>query len=561
VNFVHHKPKEHIDIFLDGYIVSFGEDDKSNKVSDTSGISLTLEKILEIYSSGNFHLLDKINGHYNVVVYDSKKNKVIVITDKYGMRPLYWFNNSNILIISTIPKIICQHEQFDKKINYPGIADFIKFEWVTNDATFFQNINRFSAATINVFSEGNLKTTKYYNWPSDIVRNNCSIEENAEKGFNLLKRAVNRTLTGVSFPGVTISGGLDSRILAGFIHLAGFEPSLYHCRTTQNETIGARGIAGALNVTLFESSPLRLYDGIENFAILNGDGCTSINQFWLMKLFKDIIMEKAIDCVYNGFFLDMLLNPPDYMCYHYMVKDKIVGNTDKRYLANTIYGLPEGYLIKYFADSRLANINEIALNNIEKYLSSIECEDPVYFSQILYLLTRGKRYTLMMPILNEAFCSIRFPGLDYDLVDFGLSLPVFQFQNPLVYFRIFEKYFPELNEIVWGKTGMPLIKGMQPEKKLGKPMNYIRFIVRRLTLGKIDFGTLKYDYNYLLRNNKEFRAMIMKILCNNYCIQEGIIGNKGLHTLISHIDYGRNIFGILERILTIELFFNYFVRS
>ena len=501
--------KNNISIIIDGYISSHTLIN-DNFTNSKEKITKFADNLLSIIKNKLFLQLNDIEGHYNIIICDKETSTVTVITDRFGMRPLYWHATPKETVISTSVKAIKQTKFFNKDINYDAIKDFIKFEWVTNDATFFKNINRFHSGSVYIFSENKQTNHIYWNWPKKVDRNRLTVEENADHCFKQLQKAVGETCTGLKMPAVTISGGLDSRIIAGILNNEN-NICLYHCPNNNYENLGARGVAKALNIKLRESPPLRLCKDFQMDTLMLGDGCTSINQFWLQNLFEKIKNEKITDCVFDGFFLDMLLNPPDFMSYHYGIKDYITGDKDKITIIDKIYGLPAEYLEKYFFDSQLTDINKVSLNNVAHYCSDIETEDAVYFSQILYLMTRGKRYSHMMGNINQHFCSIRFPGLDYNLINSCLNLPVEQFKTPYVYLRIFEKYFPELNNVIWAKTGLPLSRGIQPLKKSGKYLSELNLIIRRLTLGLVDFISPRTDNNYLFRRNRQFHFLIIKI--------------------------------------------------
>ncbi len=561
VNFMHYHINEIVDVFIDGYIVDIDLLNCRQLVKDNH--SILINEITAIINSEKYDQIERINGHYNIIICDKNKNEIIVITDRYGMRPLFWFQNTELAIISNSFSAICSHKKVDDQINQDAIADFLKFEWVTNDATFFRKINRISSGTINIFSEEGLKVKKYFLWPEEIPRNNQSVEKNAEQGYDLLFNAVRRVLTGLSSPGVTLSGGLDTRIITGLINRIGIRPLLYHCLLSNNERLGAQGVADIYDMHLDTEEPLKLKYKINELPIIYGDGCTSINQFWLNRLYRRIHNDNASDCVIDGFNLDLLLNLYGFAIYSYksstFMEHGILADEDKTNIADIIYGLPKGYINKYFNGNSITNINEIGLSNISRQCSIISNKDIVHFCRILYLMTRGKRYVYMMPYINQQYCDVRFPGLDYDLIEFCMHLPTFQFRQPLVYLKIFENYFPDLNEVIWAKTGLPLKRGMTRPKKYSGYIKELRYFLKRITLGKVDLETPRNDYNRMFRNDKIFRNSIINILRDGQCIMNGVIRSNGLEKLYDDICYGRNNFFILERLITVELFFRTFV--
>ena len=78
-------------------------------------------------------------------------------------------------------------------------------------------------------------------------------------------------------------------------------------------------------------------------------------------------------------------------------------------------------------------------------------------------------------------------------------------------------------------------------------------------MGIVDLESSMTDYNRLFRRNKQYRDSIIHLFQNGQCITNNIIGNKGLIRLFKDIYYGKNDFFVVERLITIELFFRCFV--
>jgi hypothetical protein len=523
---------------------------------------MMINKIVKIVHNGDNHLLQRVNGHYNVVICEISSNIITIITDRSGMRPLFWYRNKDVVIVSNRVIAIKQNAEFKDEVNLSAMADFIKFNWVTNDATFFKNVNRFPSATVFVFQTENIDVTSYCTWPAQVEVNKATVEENAERGYTLLRSAVENVLDGVYFPGITLSGGLDSRMITGLIRDIGRTPFLYHCLTERCETLAAQGVAETYQLPLISEEILRLRDGFETFPLEFGDGCTSVAQFWLTKLLKRIKEIGQVDCIIDGFLLDLLFNLYGFFIDSYQAENgksvRFLTVENKRDIADRIYGLPKDYLDRYFKETVLGDINLTALKNVGVYCSKVSCSDVAQFSRMLYLLTRGKRYVYMMSFVNKAFCEKRFPGLDYNVIDFGMSLPVEHYREPKVYLMIFRRYFPELCKVLWAKTGMPLERGKRIPSIIDRYSGLLRHALRRASHGIVDFTDGVNDNNYLFRRDKVFRQSVISLLEGGYCIRNGIIRRKKLVEIFESICSGRNEFGILERLITVEFFFRRF---
>lgn len=559
-NFKICKINNDVTVFLDGYIAD------ASGLGDLKGEDVLRVIYALVVSGEQYDIASTINGHFNIIVVDREKCKIVVLTDRFALRPLYWSKLNRGIIVSTSIKRICGFDGFDAKINKQSLFQFIKYDFVLDGATFFKSINRLSYASINCFYlNGDVSSQQYANWKEPESINTNSVNANAEIIYSLLDRAVRRTLKNVSSPAVTISGGLDSRVIAGLISRiqGGKPPAFFHYPLSPSETRGATGVVDILGGKMATFPFQNRLSRILSVPVEYGDGCTAVNQFWLFELFKEKIEPAEVDCVFDGFFLDMLMLPPhSFMHYGKHISYQNMKKREGKTFLDKIYGLPSGYFDQYFFDSKCFNMDGNALETGSVFLDELKKMDDGQFCRNMYLKTRGDRYVYPMANLNQTFCDIRFPGLDYDLFDFCMTLPEWQIRCPEVYIQVFKAFFPELCHVEWARTSRPLCEGIHSHVnglKNNGLKNAMKFYLLRLSRGKIDFHTPHTDASYLFRRNVTFRKAVLDLFSGDRCIKQGVIGKKGLRRLLNNILLGKNDFFILERLLAIELFFSTFV--
>ncbi len=155
----------------------------------------------------------KLNGMFAISLYDIKKQKIYLIRDHFGIKPLYYFIFKHQLIYASEIKAILK-----KIIPQPNDQVIQKYLLTRNhddtEETFFKNIKRVPSAS---YLEWDLKTNKYQIkkfWRlrySDHVQNLASREELLTKRFKdlFLDSVKLRQISEVPV-GTALSGGLDS---------------------------------------------------------------------------------------------------------------------------------------------------------------------------------------------------------------------------------------------------------------------------------------------------------------------------------------------------------------
>lgn len=155
-----------------------------------------------------------LQGEFVGLIYDDKKEKVILFSDHFGIKPLYYkIDKESVYIFSEI-KSLKKINQLDFDNN--SLNSVLSLQYHSVEDTLFKNIKRVPPSTIieiglNTF---NIKQEKYYNL-LDIKEDNNITEKEAIKDIKkLIKSSVQKRLFNKRKKvGVTLSGGIDSNII------------------------------------------------------------------------------------------------------------------------------------------------------------------------------------------------------------------------------------------------------------------------------------------------------------------------------------------------------------
>lgn len=176
------------------------------------------EVIIASYDFWGASCLNRFNGMWAFVLYDKQKNSYFIARDRFGIKPLYYYKNSNLFVFASEIKAILAHPKIPTKPNLNYLDDYVQNgsrEYLQETA--FEEIFRFDIAS---YFEGTLevlfnefKQNKFWE-----LKPNFSIEkfdikkakEYAEKYYDLLEDAVRIRLRADVKVGSALSGGLDS---------------------------------------------------------------------------------------------------------------------------------------------------------------------------------------------------------------------------------------------------------------------------------------------------------------------------------------------------------------
>lgn len=157
-------------------------------------------------------ILNKLNGIFAFSIFNKLTNELFIARDHFGVKPLYYYCDSNLFWFSSEIKSILPLN-FVKDIDLEAIENYLTFLYCPGEKTPFKKVlkllpGHFISLNINNFQS--FYISKYYDIPFDNSRRNNNEDELIAALENLLIKAVERQLLSDVPVGFFLSGGLDS---------------------------------------------------------------------------------------------------------------------------------------------------------------------------------------------------------------------------------------------------------------------------------------------------------------------------------------------------------------
>lgn len=197
-------------IIFNGAIFNFRE---LKKQLILKGISFKTETdtevILEGYAFYGSKILDHLEGMFTFIILDKLKNRVFIARDSFGIKPLYFYEDEENLILSSEIKPILKTPGFKLKLNISGFDDYLLFQSVCHPRTFFDGVEVFSPATYMEIDLRTLKKTSMKYWELGSYREDIH-KDDVEQIF---LESIYQCWDTDRNTGVQLSGGIDSSLI------------------------------------------------------------------------------------------------------------------------------------------------------------------------------------------------------------------------------------------------------------------------------------------------------------------------------------------------------------
>jgi len=171
------------------------------------------EVVIHAYEEWGVSSFDKFNGMFAFALYDIKKDKLFLVRDHFGIKPMHYAVIDNRLIFSSEIRPILYSGLIKSAPNDKIIYRYLKYR-IHDDGreTFFKNINRLLPGEYLEIKNGKHEVKRYSNLEQELLLKNKSVKEkNKTASFkNELIKAIKYRLISEVPVGTCLSGGLDS---------------------------------------------------------------------------------------------------------------------------------------------------------------------------------------------------------------------------------------------------------------------------------------------------------------------------------------------------------------
>lgn len=156
---------------------------------------------------------NKLIGMFSFAILNKKTNKLVLVRDRFGVKPLYYYLNQSRLYFASELKSILTVCRGKLDLNIGGAVGFLQRGWISGGETAIQDVRHVEPAQILTFDTTELKllSSKKY-WKPNIHLNKQA--HNSQEFELLVKNSVRLRLISDVDVGCFLSGGIDSTLVA-----------------------------------------------------------------------------------------------------------------------------------------------------------------------------------------------------------------------------------------------------------------------------------------------------------------------------------------------------------
>ncbi len=206
-----------IHLYIDGFcapqsIVGYG--------NGSQGSTNYGAQIIDLYRRQGYEFVRGLRGSFSIVLWDDREKKLILGTDHFGTRPVYyWTDGASFAFASRISRLAAAPE-IDQIIDLNSLYFYLNHSFIPAPFTIYKNIRRLEPGNVLVRANGRISVQSYWNidYDEDKSLSEASAAASLRSSLEDSVRFALRVGGGqVGDVGAFLSGGTDSSTIVGLL--------------------------------------------------------------------------------------------------------------------------------------------------------------------------------------------------------------------------------------------------------------------------------------------------------------------------------------------------------
>ncbi|MBN1912576.1 MAG: hypothetical protein JW818_22840 [Pirellulales bacterium] len=494
-----------------------------------------------------------LSGKFTAAIWDAPRRRLVLVNDRFGIRPLYYAKVSGRLLAAAEIKALLLDSVVSRVPNRQGLAQFFTFGHYLAEDTSFEAVRLLPAGGWLEYDLANdrLSVEHYADWTTAPIPSSGTAQEWLDQIDEACQEAVDCRTRATEHLGIALSGGLDARTILGLIDHD-------QCPITSL----ALGIPGcgdhrfASRLAALANVPHHNYD--LNTAFL-GNFETHLEE--MVRLTDGQYLSSCIVMPTLSFYRDLDIcvllrgHAGELMhmgkAYNFSLDNQALNLRDEASLRDWAFSRLRGYMLDGVKGALLADMDGYSFNkNAQASLNgcldrSKGIEPPVQRIGHLFLTQRVRRETALSLVKFGSRVEIRLPYLDEKLVPLLLAAPPELKLDETIQAHILRRRRPDFLTVPNVNTGTRI-----GSNRLRKQLA----LLRQHVLAKLGAPGYQPYERMGLWLRRELRDVVGRLLLDDRCLERGIFQPDTVKTAVdAHWNRRQNHTYLILAMMTFEL--------
>ncbi|MDD5232440.1 MAG: asparagine synthase (glutamine-hydrolyzing) [Syntrophales bacterium] len=175
------------------------------------------ETLIHLYEEKGLDGVHDLRGMFACSIWDSPRKRVILIRDRLGIKPLYYFSRGSDLVWASEIKAILSSGLVKPRLRLESLPEYLANGYTSGENTLFEGVKRLLPGSVLLWENGRIEAGSYWRLPGGSGENRAGgrVRADVVREFRDLFRESVRVRMMSDVPlGMFLSGGIDSSAIA-----------------------------------------------------------------------------------------------------------------------------------------------------------------------------------------------------------------------------------------------------------------------------------------------------------------------------------------------------------
>lgn len=177
-----------------------------------------LKALVDLYQRVGADFVKSLNGWFHGILINLRTREVLLFNDRYGVQRLYYCENGDAFLFSAEAKAILRVRKDLRQLDVQSLGEYLACDCVLENRTLFRGIRILPGASLWTFEPSSQPRKRTYfeprEWEEQVPLSAADLYAQMEEK---LPAIISRYLYGVPTIGISLTAGLDSRLIVASI--------------------------------------------------------------------------------------------------------------------------------------------------------------------------------------------------------------------------------------------------------------------------------------------------------------------------------------------------------
>jgi asparagine synthase (glutamine-hydrolysing) len=214
--------------------------------------------LVHLYEEEGDQFFEKLNGLFSGLLIDKRQGKAFLFNDRYGLERIYFCETREAAYFASEAKALLRVLPETRVFDEEGVAQFLTFGCTLEERTLFRGVHLLSGGSVWSFENEKCHKRKYFSPEMWELQPTLTAEAFQSRFQETFKRILPRYLESDSKIGISLTAGVDSRMIMACLPQIEEKPICYTFTGEKRDTLDARLAARVADACGLEHQILRI---------------------------------------------------------------------------------------------------------------------------------------------------------------------------------------------------------------------------------------------------------------------------------------------------------------